>query len=140
MRSALRELLARKSRADQPTAVYTDIYAYIIGGILGILVVRNLALTTLRYLDGRRQARDEFTEKQARLRGEARYARKYTLLRWSDRLDHVLTRPVRGFPVEWTLLRIFFVTLIVVINTVFCIVGFSRLPLIWVVGSIVAPD
>ncbi|GAA5861844.1 hypothetical protein JCM3774_001323 [Rhodotorula dairenensis] len=118
---------AEKARQKALNLLYTDIYAYIIGGILGVLVIRNLILASLRYLDGRRQAHDKAYEKQERLRGEERYARKAAILRWSDRLDHVLTRPVRGFPVEWTLLRFFLVTVIVVINTVFCIVGSTHL-------------
>lgn len=114
---------AEKARQKALNLLYTDIYAYIIGGILGALVLRNLFLTCVRYLDSRGQHHGDVLEKQpGRLRGDERYAQRTAILRWSQRLDQVATRPVRGFPIEWTYVRFFFVTVIVVINTVFCIV------------------
>lgn len=115
---------AEKTRQKALNLLYTNIYAYLIGGILGAFVLRNLLLQCVRYLDTRRRNHgDAGLEKQSgRLRGDERYAQKAAILRWSERLDRLATRPVRGFPIEWTYLRFFLVTVIVVINTVFCIV------------------
>ncbi|GAA5965128.1 hypothetical protein JCM8115_006672 [Rhodotorula mucilaginosa] len=120
---------AEKTRQKALNLLYTNIYAYLIGGILGAFVLRNLLLQCVRYLDTRRRNHgDAGLEKQSgRLRGDERYAQKAAILRWSERLDHLATRPVRGFPIEWTYLRFFLVTVIVVINTVFCIVGSTHL-------------
>lgn len=124
---------AEKTRQKALNLMYTDIYAYMIGGILGALVLRNLLLGCVRHLDSQRRNRSDVLEKQpGRLRGDERHAQRTAILRWSERLDHLATRPVRGFPIEWTYLRFFLVTVIVVINTVFCIVRLAgALPTTW---------
>ncbi|GAA5981975.1 hypothetical protein JCM10908_004689 [Rhodotorula pacifica] len=131
---------AEKTRQKALNLRYTNIYAYLIGALLGFFVLRNLLLTFFRFLDDRRQKnRGEVVEKQpGQLRGDERYAQKLAVLRWSDRIDQLLTRPVRGFPIEWTYLRFLLVTVIVVINTVFCIVGSTHLHSAQSAGSSIA--
>ncbi|BGP31960.1 ferric-chelate reductase [Rhodotorula toruloides] len=128
---------AEKARQKLLSARYTNIYVWIMAALLGFLILRNLILTATRFFD-RRRRRQAASNEKGRRNGFDAYNDKPALLRWSDKIDSHALKPVRGLPTEWTYLRLVLVTAIVIVNTVFCVVGSTQLHSAQSAGSSIA--
>ncbi|GAA5901561.1 hypothetical protein JCM6882_006312 [Rhodosporidiobolus microsporus] len=113
-----------KARQKVANLHYTNIYTWILAGIVGVLVLRNLILLSQGYLARRRQRTADVAEKGSKGAGSIIYGKKPALLRISDRIDGFLLKPINcwGVPADWTYLRLFAVTTICALNIAFCLV------------------
>ncbi|GAA6060074.1 hypothetical protein JCM10212_003035 [Sporobolomyces blumeae] len=125
-----------KTRQKIASLHVTNVYVWVMAGVLGLFVLRNFALVVQRFVSRRRRSTATAAgEKDATLRGP-----KPSLLRLSDRLDSIALRPCNlpFVPQEWSWLRLVLTVLIAVANIVCCLVVAVSSPIPNQAGSSVA--
>ena len=109
-----------------PKSDVTNIYIFVMAGVLGFFILRNFLLIVQRFFlrRQRRALQSSTDEKNATL-----YGPKPFLLRLSDRIDSIAVRPVNLpiVPRDWTYLRLLLTVLISAANIACCLVS-SLLP------------
>ncbi|GAA6002237.1 hypothetical protein JCM5350_004226 [Sporobolomyces pararoseus] len=126
-----------KTRQKLASLHVTNIYIFVMAGVLGFFILRNFLLIVQRFfLRRQRRALQASTdEKNATL-----YGPKPFLLRLSDRIDSIALRPVNLpiVPRDWTYLRLLLTVLITAANIACCLVIATTSPIPNQAGSSVA--
>lgn len=120
---------AEKARESLASLHFSLAYQYIIAGIVGAFVLRNLALKLSRALSPRRRPSSQSPGSPDTEKGSSNPPsstsswRENVVLRSVRAIDTAASTPVwlRRLGPEWTVCRVFLFTVIVVINIAFCL-------------------
>ncbi|GAA5878675.1 hypothetical protein JCM16303_002165 [Sporobolomyces ruberrimus] len=128
---------AEKTRQKIASLHVTNIYIFVMAGVLGFFILRNLVLVVQRSFF-RRQRRS--LEAAGGEKASSRVAVKPFLLRSSESVDNIALRPVHLplVPRDWTYLRLLLTFLIVAANIACCLVIAATSPIPNQAGSSVA--
>ncbi|GAA6027262.1 hypothetical protein JCM8097_002536 [Rhodosporidiobolus ruineniae] len=111
-----------KARQKAASLHLVNVYTWILAGVVGLFVLRNLLLQTQLFIARRRAAKRDRTaasEKSSdKGAGSVLYGEKPVLLRVSDSVDRFFTRPLVG---DWTVIRFVLVIGFIALNVGFCL-------------------
>ncbi|GAA5836180.1 hypothetical protein JCM3766R1_001987 [Sporobolomyces carnicolor] len=127
-----------KTRQKLASLHVTNIYIFVMAGVIGFFMLRNIVLISQRFF--LRRQRRQALRSSAIEKSSVVFGPKPFLLRVSDRVDAVALRPVHLplVPRDWTYLRLVLTILISAANIACCLVIATTSPIPNQAGSSVA--